>query len=125
MPMEFIDIHLTDLEDVRDVLAACLNYFSARDFQQAQIAFGQERPSPLTSEIDRVKTRFDGYMSDFILARYEEERAGDSPADDGVAEDGSEELTEASEELSGAPLGEPKPKRQRGRRLTAEELSED
>lgn len=119
-------IYVNDLEDVRQVLGACLVWLQARDLQEAQIAFSVTRPSPLTIEVERVKERFDGYFGDFLLAQHEADLAADDieDADDELGpENGSEELAEASEELlSGAPLGSPKLPKQEGRRLSSEEV---
>lgn len=124
--MNAIEVHITDLEDVRQILAACHTYFTARDVEQAQVDFRAVRSSPLTAEIERVRARFDGYMGDLLLARHEselEETASDTLDDNAEAEEGSQELTEASEEdeLVAAPLKFDAPK-QRGRRLTKEEV---
>ena len=126
MSLEELTIQLSDVEDTRQVLAACLNLVSARDFEQAQIEFRAVRPSPLTVEIERVKARLDHYLSDFLLARHEaalEEDDAEVEEDLEEAENGSEGLSEASEEeLSPAPLGEFKPPRQKGRRLNPDEV---
>jgi hypothetical protein len=124
--LEEITIQLGDLEDVRQVLAAALMYFQAEDLQTAQVEFRAARPSPLTQEIERVKGRYDSYLGDFLLARHEALLAEDEPEieeDSEGAENGSEELAEASEEaLSGAPLGDFTPPKQKGRRLKADEV---
>lgn len=123
-------ILIVDLEDVRTVLAACQNFFQAEDIQRAQLAYTETRYSPLTNEIARVKTRMDGVLSDHLL-RLHEETADDAESDEGeetaedtsqelpAPENGSESVTEASEELSEHPLGEFKPPRQTGRRVSA------
>lgn len=125
--MDSVSIFVKDLEDVRQVLAACNMFLQARDLMEAQIAFTSPRPSQLQLEIDRVKTRFDGYLSDYLLAAHEAElevEGDESDEEYEEAEDGSDELTEASEEpLSDAPLGEFKPPRRQGRRLSKEELA--
>lgn len=122
-----INIQLVDLEDVRQVLAASLLYFQAEDLQSAQVEFRASRPSPLTQEIERVKSRFDGYLGDYLLAQHEALLAEDEEVieeDVEGAEDGSDELTEASEEdvLSSEPLGKFERPKQKGRRLEADEI---
>lgn len=115
-------IYVSDLEDVIQVLGASLTFLQARDLMEAQIAFSANRPSPLTTEVQRLHDRFRGYMGDFLLAQHLDE---DDPEDEDSelgAEDDAESVVEASEELSGAPLGAPQFKRQQGRRLDAEEL---
>lgn len=124
--MDTQPITITDLEDVTQVLGACLTYFQAEDLQTAQVAFSAPRPSPLTMEIERLHTRMRGYVGDFLLARREVElEEEDSQVEDDIEgpENGSENDPEAfEEELSNAPLGEFKSQRQPGRILTDDEL---
>ena len=128
----------SDLEDARFVLEACLTYFQARDMEVSQLNFTATRNSPLTLEVARVKKRLDGVFGDYLLRQHESDSAlyddeDDLDAQDDLdeAEDGSEELTEAPEEvlvdaiLPDSAFGEPKVKRQSGRRLTASEAAGD
>lgn len=112
----------SDLEDVIQTLGACLTFLQARDLMEAQIAFSQVRPSPLSTEVERLHSRYRGYMGDFLLAQHLEDDDPEDADPELGAEDGSEELTEASEALSAAPLGTPDLPKQKGRRLKAEEL---
>lgn len=124
MAIDIVEIQVSDLEDVRQVLAACYGFFVARDIQNAQAEFRAERPSPLRVEIERVKTRFDGYFGDFLLAEHEATLAADELADEESkeeAEEGSGELTEA---LSGTPLGDFTAPKQKGKRVTAKDKSD-
>lgn len=125
--MDTVEILVSDLEEARQILAACNTFLVARDLMEAQIEFRASRPSPLALEVDRIKARFDGYFGDYLLARHEaslEVETEDIEDDNEGAEDGSGELTEASEEpLSGAPLGDFKAPRQQGRRLSKEEVA--
>lgn len=118
-----VAIRLSDLEDVRQILNACLNYFTARDLGDAQVKLEAYRKSPMTDEVERVKERMDGYLGDFLLMQYEEEH-GTIPEDDEVDEE-LEEEPEEEETLSGNPLGTVTAKRQQGRRLSKEELAQD
>lgn len=124
---ETVAVQFNDIEDVRQVLAACLTYFQAEDLQKAQVAFSATRPSPLTMEIERMFTRYHGYMGDYLLAQHEAEvDEEDSQDEDSLEEapNGSEPVQEPfGEELSDSPLGEFKPPRQEGRRLSAEEVA--
>ncbi len=125
MALDEITVQLADLEDVRQVLAANLMYFQAQDLQEAQKEFRANRPSALTMEIERVKGRFDSYLADFLLRRHEVELAEEEAEveeDLEGAEEGSEEATEASDELVSEPLGAFEKPKQKGRRLTAEEV---
>lgn len=115
-------IYASDLEDVIQVLGACLTFLQARDLMEAQIAFSATRPSPLSSEVERLHDRFRGYMGDFLLDAHFEEDDADVEVSEQEAEDGSDELTEASEELSATPLGAPNLRKQQGRRLDADEV---
>jgi hypothetical protein len=124
---------ISDLEDTRIVLNAALNYFQARDMETAQLNFTATRPSPLTAEIQRVKTRLDGVLGDYLLQQhesgsglYDDESFLDDEEDAEDAEDGLQSLTEASQEpLPDAAFSEPKLSRQAGRRLTAKEAAGD
>jgi hypothetical protein len=112
-----IEIRVSDIEDVRQVLAACYGFLYARDIQEAQIQYQANRPSALTAEVERVKTRFDGYFQDFLLAEHEarlaEDRLDDQDTED-EPEDGAEDVTEV---LSGSPLGAFTPPTQEGTRV--------
>lgn len=112
----------SDLEETIQALGACLTMLQARDLMEAQIAFNMVRPSPLSVEVERLHARFRGYMGDFLLAQHLEEDDSEDEESELGAEDGSEELTEASEALSDAPLGKPNLPKQKGKRLTAEDL---
>lgn len=133
MAIDETTILISDLEDTRIVLNAALNYFMARDMETAQLNFTNSRPSPLTSEIQRVKLRLDGVLGDYLLAEhesrsglYEDEVFLDAEEDLEDAYDGLQELTEASKEpLPDAALAEPKVGRQTGRRLTVQEVVGD
>ena len=70
---EEVAAQIADVEDVRQVLAACLTYFQAEDLKSAQVAFSAVRPSPLSLEIERLATRFRGYLGDYYLAQREAE----------------------------------------------------
>ena len=120
--LEETTIQISDLDELRSVLAACLNYFSARDLEQAQLEFRATRPSPLTAEIERVKTRFDSYFSDFLLRRHEELLETEEDEDDLDVEEDVEEAEHGSQSLSEAPLGTPVIKRQKGRVLEQDEI---
>lgn len=121
-----IAIRLSDMEDMRHILNACLNFFTARDLSDAQVRLEVYRKSPITDEIERVKERLDGYLGDYLLAQYEEEH-GEVPEDDLVdeLEEQEEEKQEEEEVLSSNPLGTVKTRRQAGRRLSKEELTND
>jgi hypothetical protein len=131
MAIDETTILVSDLEDTRIVLNAALNYFMARDMETAQLNFTNSRPSPLTSEIQRVKARLDGVFGDYLLAEHESRSEAFEDEDDldveeyaDDAEDGSEGLTEADLDiLPDVPLGEPKTTRQKGRRLSVQEVS--
>lgn len=119
--MEVVEIYLNDLEEVRQVLAACQNYFLGRDLMEAQVEFRASRPSPLSAEISRLIERFNGYMGDYLLAQHEaslEEAEEDNESED----EGEGEGEEDEEALSTSPLGEFVPPRQASRRLTKDEL---
>lgn len=76
--MTEISVQVNDIEATRALLAACLNYFQAMDLAESQRKLTAYTESPISQEADRMKTRFDGYMSDFLLSRYETEyEAGD------------------------------------------------
>lgn len=133
MAIDQTTILLSDLEDTRIVLNAVLNYFMARDMETAQLNFTASRPSPLTSEIQRVKVRLDGVLGDYLLQRHEsdsgldeDESFLDAEEDLDEPENGIQSLIEASEEpLPDAAFAEPKISRQVGRRLSAEEVAGD
>lgn len=117
-------ITLDDLEDVRLVLNAALNYFVSKDVAEAQQQLRVFNRSPLTVEIERVKNRMDGYLSDFLLLQHEEEHGiieeeYDEAIEENLAEQEEEEL------LSSNPLGTVQFKRQQGRRLSKKELEKD
>lgn len=116
-----VSILLNDLEDCRQILHACQNYFLGRDMQEAQAQLRAYSKSPLTAEIERVKERMDGYLGDFLLQQYEEEH-GVIPEDEEESVEEEEPEEEVVEELSDNPLGTVKVQRQKGRRLTKQEL---
>jgi len=116
-----VAIRLNDLEEARQILSACLNYFTARDLGDAQVRLEIYRKSPLTDELERVKERFDGYLGDFLLAEYEEEH-GEIPEDDSEE---AEIEDEEEEVLNDNPLGVVQVKRQQSRRLSKEEIAGD
>lgn len=89
------EVLISDIEEIRDVLGACLTYFTAQDVIKAQTQFRQMRQSPITSELERVKARVDGLMGDYLLFRYQ-------------AEKGESEEEPKEEELPDNPLGSPK-----------------
>jgi len=114
--MTTVEITITDLQDAREILGACLTYFQARDMAEAQYRIQPLRPSGLTSEVERLKTRYDSYMADLLLA---ERDAADEEEEE---EDEEEDAVAVEEVLADAPLGEPVLPRQQGRRLTADEI---
>lgn len=116
-----VAIRLSDLEDARQILNACVNYFTAQDLSDAQRKLEMYKRSPLTAELERVKERMDGYLGDFLLAQYEEEH-GHVPEDD-LELEVEVEVVEEEEPLGDNPLGTVKVNRQKGRRLTKEELT--
>lgn len=119
---EEVAVQIADVEDVRQVLAACLTYFQAEDLKSAQVAFSAVRPSPLSMEIERLATRFRGYLGDYYLAQREAELEAEDAEQE--PQNGNENDPEAvEEELSGSPLGEFTPPRQAGVRLTDEEVA--
>ena len=129
--MDTVAITISDLEDTRQVLKACLTFFQAEDLQKAQVSFSAPRPSPLTLEIEQANNRLQNYLGDYLLHRHEalldEEDDLDPEEDLEDPQDGSEELTEASEEeaepLSDSPLGGYERPRSRGLILGPEDLS--
>lgn len=130
MSIDETNILVSDLEDMRFVLDACLTYFQARDMEAAQLNFTAVRSSPLTLEAARVKKRLDGVMGDYLLAAHESRSALEYDEDDldveedlEDAEDGSEDVTEASEDvLPDTAFTEPVVARQKGRRLSIKEV---
>lgn len=124
---ETVAVQFNDIDDVRQVLLACLTYFQAEDLQRAQVAFSAARPSPLAMEIERLHTRFHGYMGDYFMAQHEAELDEDDYQDMDSTEEapnGSEPGEEGfGEELSDHPLGEFNAPRQEGRRLSVEEVA--
>lgn len=110
--MTTVEISLTDLEDARHVLSACLTLLTARDIEKAQANMMAQRPSALTQEVERMKERFDGHLADYLLAQHEAE----------VEAEGEEAPDEEEEPLAASPLGEPTLPKQSGRRLTVEEI---
>lgn len=127
-------VNLNDVEDTRSVLQALYNYFTMHDMMEAQIHMETPQPSYLTLEIQRLRSRFDGYLSEALLQAYEEREDDESDSDDEIdlegyhtfqdieeAEEGSESQEEASEEpeaepLPDFPLGKG-PARTKGRRI--------
>jgi hypothetical protein len=123
MAGEEVAVQIADVEDVRQVLAACLTFFQAEDLKSAQLAFSAVRPSPLSLEVERLATRFRGYLGDYYLAQREAELEAEDAESDGQTTDGTD--PEAfDEELSESPLGEFNPPKQEGRRLRVDELYE-
>lgn len=119
---EEVAVQIADVEDVRQVLAACLTYFQAEDLKSAQVAFSAVRPSPLSLEIERLATRFRGYLGDYYLAQREAELEAEDAEQE--PQNGNENDPEAvEEELSDSPLGDFRPPRQAGVRLTDEEVA--
>jgi hypothetical protein len=107
-----IEITLADAEDAAQVLDACATFLTARDMMAAQASLSPFfRESPLTAEVQRLKTRFDGYLGDYLLARRRAEEGED------------ERPEEPEEELSSDPLGQGTLPGQQGRRLSREELT--
>lgn len=104
--IEATEILITDLEDARQILAACLTLLTAQDVAKAQLSFSRIRESALTQEVTRVKERLDGIFGDFLLVRYENEE-----------EDSNEEEDDPNEELAAEPLGAFRAPSQQGRRL--------
>lgn len=124
---ETVAVQFNDIDDVRQVLLACLTYFQAEDLQRAQVAFSAPRPSPLTMEVERLHTRFHGYMGDYFMAQHEAELDEEEYQDEDTLEgapNGSEPDAQGdSEELSDHPLGEFVAPRQEGRRLSVDEVA--
>ena len=124
-----VEIPQNEIEDIRQVLAACVRYFQAQDLAKAQVAFSAPNPSPLTQEVERVLQRLDSFWGDFLIKLREEQLgAGEEDYDDLYDEEteDDEEAAEAEAEedevLSENPLGSVKTKRQQGRRLKPEEV---
>jgi hypothetical protein len=116
MALEATEILISDLDDVRTVLAACAGLLLARDMESAQVQFANLRSSPLRSEVERVKGRLDAYMGDFLIAQRDADIAAD-------VEDQPEDAADVEdEEFSAEPLGKFKNPKQKGRRLSAEEV---
>ena len=121
--METVEITFNDLEDLRQILNACLNYFVAKDLERAQIKFSAVAKSPLTQELEILKTRFDGYLADYLLLRHEAENAEDEEEVIEIDEEEIESEPEIEEpELAAMPLGKTEFPKQKGRRVTKEEL---
>lgn len=124
MAGEEVAVQIADVEDVRQVLAACLTYFQAEDLKSAQVAFSAVRPSPLSLEIERLATRFRGYLGDYYLAQREAELEAEDAEQE--PQNGNENDPEGvEEELSDTPLGEFRAPRQAGVRLTDEEVADE
>lgn len=126
-------VQISDVDDAIAVLGACLNLLQAKDLYDAQIALRNIQPSPLTQEVELVKTRFSNYLADYLVQQHLATRAEEDDEDDvddleylEEPQEGSEELVEGSEEdleeLSSLPLGEPKVTKQKGRRLDKSEI---
>jgi len=109
-----VEITLTDLEAARQVLGACETFLSARDMMEAQLALRDYRPSALAAEVERLRSRFDAYMADRLLAERD--------AEEEAAEAAEAEL-EVEEELADEPLGSADLPKQQGRRISKEELA--
>jgi hypothetical protein len=95
-------------------MKACLNYFYAKDLEQAQLLLRQASKSPMTKELELLSNRLDGYLGDALLNQYEAE---------------SEEAPEKEEEpeeiqLADNPLSTKVLPKQKGRRVTKKELEE-
>lgn len=110
--IEATEILITDLEDARQILAACLTLLTAQDVAKAQLSFSRIRESALTQEVTRVKERLDGIFGDFLLVRYEHE------------EEENEEEDDPDEELAAEPLGAFRAPTQQGRRLDGVEVDD-
>lgn len=124
-----VEIPQSEIEDIRQVLAACVRYFQAQDLAKAQVAFSAPNPSPLTQEVERVLQRLDYFWGDFLIRLREEQLAGEEDYDDLYEEENNEDDEETAEAeaeedevLSENPLGSVKTKRQTGRRLKPEEV---
>jgi len=114
-----VEITLNDLEDARQTFAACLTFLVARDVMESQASMNNLRQSPLTTEVERLSARFDGYLADYLLQKHQAEQEA-LDADNGDAVMGGPEPD--FEPLSDAPLGQFSPPRQAGRRLTGTDL---
>ena len=112
--IEEVSVLFTDLEDIRQILNACSNFFMAEDLQRAQLRFGAVQPSALTTEVQHVKSRVDGYIGDYLLAKHEAEMQADEVDYEPEEED----------DLSPAPLGSPSLPQREGREVTRDELLE-
>lgn len=123
MAGEEVTVQITDVEDARQVLVACLTYFQAEDLKAAQLAFSAVRPSPLTMEIERLATRFRGYLGDYYLAQREAELEAED-AEQGPQNADENDPEAFDEELSDSPLGDFTPPQREGRRLRVDELYE-
>ena len=119
MTLEATEILISDLDDTRQVLAACAGLLLARDMEAAQVQFANLRTSPLRSEVERVKSRLDAYMGDFLIAQRDADAAIDTVVDDSEY---NEEDKEEEETFSDEPLGKFKRPTQAGRRLKPEEV---
>ena len=119
MELDELTLLRTDFEDTRQLISACLVYFTAQDVSASQQRFGQLKKSHMTMELERVKERLDGVLGDWLLARHLEETEGEEAftnADlEALAEEG--EL----EELPPEPFGS----FQKNRRQTRPVLMED
>lgn len=65
--LPIVEILLSDLERVRDVLAGCITYFTAEDVQRAQLSYREIRKSPLTNSLEEAKERLDGILADYLF----------------------------------------------------------
>lgn len=114
---EEVAVSLDDLQDTRQVIDACFGYFAAQDVLDAQRKFGRIRQSPMTAELERVKTRLEGILGDYFLRKHDAEET--EPEVEAVEEEGE------VEPLSGNPLGSKLPEGQRGQRLVPKYLQEE
>ena len=105
--LPIVEILLSDLERVRDVLAGCITYFTADDVQRAQLSFREIKKSPMTNSLEEAKERLDGILADYLFEQYQTEKDGIIVID-AHGDDDDEEEEEIEGELSANPLGTPK-----------------
>ncbi len=115
-------IQFSDLEDTRQIIDACLNYFFARDLSESQRNLEiTTQKSPIVQELEIVKSRLENYLGDYLRGQYEEGLDG-AEVDEVEPEP---ELEPAVEEaLAELPLGKPVLPKQKGRRVSRKELQE-
>ncbi len=122
--VEPVAVQFSDVEDTRQVLKACLNYFTAIDVQEAQLGFTSLRKSPLSAEVERVTQKLSSYLGDYLRERYESGLLEEDDPEDIYDLDDTPVVDEELEPLSGSPLGGVDLPRQTGRLVTTEELRE-